>query len=150
MDNVYADAFAEVIEVLKHSKQDIVNKIPDKFIQFLNENMNKNYNVNIDFNDEKWDESVKQETQAILALIYRDYIVSPKEREKLIAEEKEELIKQEQELSKQYSIDNLFKKKHSNEKEISNEDTQLIQIKNYPWYKKIYQKILKILGIKKD
>ena len=65
----------------------------------------------------------------------------------MLIEEKREREKQERELREKYNPDNLFKNKH---KEIPNEfteDTQLIEIQQYPWYKRLYQKILAIFGI---
>ena len=43
-----------------------------------------NYKVNIDFSDANWINNIKPETKILMGLIYRDYIVSPDEREKLI------------------------------------------------------------------
>lgn len=144
MDNVYREAFAEVLEILKNSNQKIIEKIPEKFIKFLTENKDNNYVVQIDFTDENWDNSIKKETQAIIALIYRDYIVSPEEREKLIAEEKEEQIRIENELRERYNPNNLFKKNDNKlDKEITNTNS-LIETRNEPWFKKLYNILLKI------
>ena len=46
------------------------------------------------------------------------------------------------------SIDNLFKNKHSEIPNELKENTQLIAIQQYPWYKRLYQKILAIFGIR--
>lgn len=111
MDENYRKSFAEVLEVLKNSNQNIVEKIPKKFIEFLNKNKDNEYVININFNDINWEDTIKQETQAILALIYRDYIVSPEERNKLLEEEREEQIRIEKELREKYNPDNIFKKR---------------------------------------
>lgn len=143
MDNVYREAFAEVLEILKNSNQKIIEKIPEKFITFLTENKDNNYVVQIDFTDENWDNSIKQETQEIIALIYRDYIVSPEEREKLIAEEKEEQIRIENELRERYNPNNLFRQDDNKlDKEITTTNS-LIEKRNEPWFKKIINRLLK-------
>ena len=116
MNNIYREAFAEVLEVIKHSNKNIKSKIPQKFITFLKNNKDKNYNVNINFYDKTWENTVKSETRAILALIYRDYIVSTEERKKLILEEKEENLKIEAELREKYNPNNVFKKNNSIQK----------------------------------
>lgn len=110
MDKNYRQAFAEVLEVIRNSNDDIKNKIPKKFIIFLEENEDKNYVVKIDFNNANWEDTLKQETLAVLALIYRDYIILQEERKKLLIEEQEELIKIENELREKYNPDNIFKK----------------------------------------
>ena len=151
MDEVYKQAFAEALEVLQNTDENILKKIPEQFITFLNQNKDNQYQVNIDFTNANWEDMVKPETLAILALIYRDYIVSPEEREKLLKEEKEEQIKIENELREKYNPDNIFKtKKVATPNEIQKTETitQLTEIPKYPWYKRIWNKILEIFGTK--
>lgn len=88
MNDNYREAFAEVLEIIKHSRKDIVEKISLKFIEFLKTNKKVDYTVNIDFSDENWINNIKTETKTILGLIYRDYIISQQEREKLINDKK--------------------------------------------------------------
>lgn len=111
MNTDYKQALAEVIEILNHSDKSITEKIPQKFINFLFENMDKDYKCSIDFSDENWDNTVKEETQCIIALIYRDYICSPDERNILLAEEKAEEKKVQEALREKYNPDNIFKEK---------------------------------------
>lgn len=150
MDNVYREAFAEVLEVIKNSNQRILEKIPKKFITFLNENKDNNYIVKIDFTDENWDDSIKQETQAILALIYRDYIVSQEERARLLTEEKEEQIRIENELREKYNPDNLFKKQDQAKKaeEVMTEDVAMVEYKE-SIFKRFINKIKSIFKMTK-
>lgn len=149
MDNVYREAFAEVLEVIKNSNQRILEKIPKKFITFLNENKDNNYIVKIDFTDENWDDSIKQETQAILALIYRDYIVSQEERARLLTEEKEEQIRIENELREKYNPDNLFKKQDQvkNTEEVMEEEVAMVEYKE-SIFKRFINKIKSIFKMK--
>ena len=143
MDNVYREAYAEVLEVIRKSDENIKRKIPEKFITFLNQNEDKNYIVKIDFNNENWENYVKDETQAILALMYRDYIVSPEKRKKLLEEENEELINVENELREKYKPDAIFKKynreQQINEDVISN-NAEMIEYKD-----SIFKKIINII-----
>lgn len=146
MDTNYKQALSEVLEILNHTDISITKKIPQNFVNFIFENMDRDYNCNIDFSDEKWDNNIKEETQCIIALIYRDYIASPEERIRLIEEESAEEKRIEQEIREKYNPDNLFKK---NDNQIPDElinETSLIEIKNEPWYKVIWKKILKVFG----
>ena len=126
MDNVYSQAFTEVLEVLKNSEKSIISKIPANFIDFLNKYKDKNYMVEIDFSDENWDDKVKKETQALLALIYRDYIVSQKDRERLLIEEREEQKRIENEIREKYNLDNLFKERVDNN---TNNNVEIVKYK---------------------
>lgn len=146
--NVYdKKAFSEIIEILKHTDKQIVEKIPHNFIKFLFDNMDEEYTVEINFFNENWEDTILEDTKAILALIYRDYVVSDEERKVLLIEEKREQEKQESELREKYNPDNLFKNKYSDIPNEFKEQTQLIEIQQYPWYKRLYQKILAIFGI---
>ena len=111
MDDIYREAFAEVLEVLKNSNQNIIEKIPKKFIKFLFENGDTEYKPDINFYDSNWESMISEDAQAILALIYRDYIVSESERNELLKEEQETIKEQEEKLREKYNPDNLFKKK---------------------------------------
>ena len=148
METTYRQAFTEVIEILMHCNKNILEKIPNQFLDFLKKNMDKNYEVTINFNNENWEDTLKEETQQILALIYRDYIVSEEKRNELIKEEKEAEIKIEEELRQKYNTDNIFKKEKTDIQESKSNEFKLVEIKKESWYKKIYHKILKILRIK--
>ena len=137
MEKFNAKAVSEVIEILNHTDKEIVEKIPQNFIEFLFENADKDYIPNIDFYDENWEKSIQEDTKAILALLYRDYIVS-----------KEEKLKQERELREKYNPDNIFKKKNV-DKNMQIDNVQLIEIKETSWFKRTLNKILDFFGRKK-
>lgn len=148
MENFNTKAVSEVIEILNHTDKKIVEKIPQKFIDFLFENADKDYIPNINFYDENWEKFIQEDTQAILALLYRDYIVSEDEKIELLNEEQEERLKQEGEQREKYNPDNIFKKKNL-EKKIQTDNVQLIEIKETSWFKKILNKILNFFERKK-
>ncbi len=147
MKEIDRQTVAEVIEILNHSESEILNKIPKKFMEFLYNNSDNEFNVNIDFNNENWDDTIKQDTKAILALIYRDYLISKDERDKLLKEEQDRLNKEEYELREKYNPDNLFKEKTDVVKKDNNSinNTQLIEIKEEQWFKRIWKKIKEII-----
>lgn len=135
METVYKQAFTEVLEVLKHTSKSIVEKIPENFINFLKDNKDDEYFTEIDFSKSNWEDDVKEETQAILALIYREYIVSPEKKRELIRDEREEQKIIENEIRKKYNPDNLFKNER---KEIIVENTDLpIEIKKEKFFNRI-------------
>lgn len=148
MENFNTKAVSEVIEILNHTDKEIVEKIPQKFIDFLFENADKDYIPNINFYDENWEKFIQEDTQAILALLYRDYIVSEDEKIELLNEEQEERLKQEGEQREKYNPDNIFKKNNL-EKKIQTDNVQLIEIKETSWLKKILNKILNFFERKK-
>ncbi len=143
MEDKYSRALKEVYVILENSEEKIKRKIPENFKLFVSKNMDKEYIPNISFNNEIWEDTIMEETQQILAIIYRDYLVTKEEREKLLKEESEEEKRIEQKLREKYNPDNIFKK--NKEKDKSNDtNTSMIKIEEIKWYKKIISKILSI------
>ena len=149
MDKNYEEAFAEVLEVIKNSNDSIKNKIPKKFIMFIDQNKDKNYIVKINFNNENWEDSLKPETLAILALIYRDYIVSKEDRKKLLIEEQNELTRIENELNERYNSNSIFENHNKNKQIPDNLKTNDVALTEFKesifariknWLKQIFKK----------
>lgn len=111
MNNSY---FNEVLAVLKHYHADLISIIPENFIKFLNDNKDETYVVNIDFSKINWEDTLQDEAKSLLALIYRDFLISPEERKVLLQQEYQERVEQKKEAQKKYNPDYLFKKKDSN------------------------------------
>ena len=150
MSEINKKAVSEVIDILKHSEIEVTQKIPKKFIEFLTKNSDRDYIPNIDYSEENWENSIEEDAKVLIALIYRDYIMSEEEKEKVI----EEAERQEQEIREKYNPDNLFKKNSKIENEKSQDDTEqevqksLLIIKEEKWYERIINKIKEIFGIK--
>lgn len=137
MNRAYEEAFVEVDEIFKIMPIDLLSKIPVKFRQVISENKAKDYKVEIKENFEE--QNLKQETIAILGLIYRDFLASPEEREELQAQDAEELRKIEQEMQEKYNTENIFKKK--NQKEDNELEMDLILYKEPGFFKKFFNLI---------
>ena len=102
MERVYEEAFYEVYEVLKLMPIDLRSKIPMQLRQVISENKAKNYKA--DIHEPLKEQELKKETVIILGLIYRDFLASPEERERLQRSDSEELQKLEQGMKEQYDI----------------------------------------------
>lgn len=72
-DENYRNALREVYDILKNTDEDLILKIPQKFLDFIKENMNQEYISNIDYNVEIDKQNLLPETEAILAQIYNSY-----------------------------------------------------------------------------
>lgn len=143
MNDNYPKALKEVFVILNNSEKIIKESIPENFNNFILKNMDKEYTPEIDFNDLHWEDTILEETQQILAVIYRDYMVSKEEREQLLREESEEEKRIEQELREKYNPENIFKKKEKKE-DINQDNTSLIKVEEIKWYKKIINKIISL------
>ena len=87
----YACAYKEVIEVLKHTKREDVNKIPKLEIILWRQNMKKDYNFKIDENKPIEDQNLSKEAKAVLANIFKKYWATDYQRERIEAKEKYDL-----------------------------------------------------------
>lgn len=153
MEQKYKKALSEVNIILAHTEKEVKDKIPEYFTQYIKENMDKNHRIKIQNNKELLEQNIMLETKQIIALMYRDYICTKDEREKLIRQEKEKYKRIEKEKQEKYKID--FKKiaqrktqKNIIDKVKTKEKSSLIERKEEKWYNNIIDKILKIFKIK--
>lgn len=138
IDNVYRNSFKEVYEILQNTEDTLVEKIPQKFITFLQSNKNTDYQTSIDNTIEINKQSILPETEAILSLIYRSYWATDEEKLEFANVDKQGKMKQE---FQGKSIDEIFEQR----KNINNItiDNNLMVIKEESFIKKIFNKILK-------
>lgn len=143
MKQEYKEAFSEVNEIIKMMPDELVNKIPNKFKEILEEERAKEYNPNIQEPLEK--QRLKNETIIILGLIYRDFLCSPDEKIKLQEKDARELKEVqkalEEELREKYNPDDIFKSKREVKNEIHLEEKSLTVVKEEKWYKRIFNLI---------
>lgn len=138
MNEIYANAYQEVIEVLKYTKKEDLLKIPKFKIDMYKKYMNKNNNFKIDKTKPLEEQNISNEAKAILANLYKDYWATDYEKQRIEAKENYDL---EQIAKEKYSVDNLFKKKEIKQENVSNNETSIVVIKKEKWYKKIFNNI---------
>lgn len=144
IDNTYRNAFKEVYVILKNTDQELLKKIPNQFMKFLQDNMNREYQINIKKDIEIDKQKILKETESILALIYRSYWATDEEKIEFANKDKNELIEQEKKKKQNFQgqdINEIFEKR-KNTKQTEN---QLIILEKQSFIKKIINQILKIL-----
>ena len=62
-------SFCEVYDILQHLNTKLYKKIPQSFIEFIDENRNKEYKVNIDYTKSINSQKLQKNTRIILSLI---------------------------------------------------------------------------------
>lgn len=93
----YAMAYTEVVEILKHVSDEDVKKIPEEKLEFYKSNMDNEYKYKIDITKKFEEQEMSDITKAILANIFRDYWATPYQKERILAKEKYDLNKLEEE-----------------------------------------------------
>ena len=141
MEDNYSKAYKEVIEILKYVPQESVNKIPQTMLDTFKAKMDVNYDFKVDINKSFEEQQLLDETNAILANIFRDYWATPYQKERIEAKEKYDRQKAEEEKRAQYNPDDIFRKKEINN-EIENNTQESnnnlpIEVKKEKFYEKI-------------
>ena len=149
----YREAFEEIYEIFNLMPKELLNKIPKKFYEMIEEERDTNYYPNIQEPLEK--QKLKNETIIILGLIYRDFLCSPDEKKRLQEKDAKELQEAEKELEEQirekYNPDDIFKNRNRfvAQEEQSSEETRMTVVKEEKWYQKIFNIIKGLFHINK-
>lgn len=141
MDNEYAIAYKEVLEILKYISLEDYNKIPSKKIYLFKTYANKDYNFKYDPQKTLDEQNVSRLAKGIIAILFRDYWATPIQKEKIIQNQKIKRYKNELQKQQKYNTD-IFKKE--NEK-IDSECLELTKTSNKKWQTLLVQFIKKLL-----
>ena len=145
IDEVYRNPFKEVYEILENTENELLEKIPTKFMNFIKENMNGNYKTNIQPDVDIDKQLLLKETEAVLSLIYRSYWATDKEKQEFAIKDQQEFIKKEEKKKEQYQGKDIYQvfeeRKNINKIAI---DNNLMVIKKENFIKKFFKKILNI------
>lgn len=119
--------------------QKLLDKIPKKFYEMIEEEQDKEYVTSI--KEPLEEQKLKNETIIILGLIYRDFLCSHEEKKRLQEKDARELQEVqkalEDEIRQKYNPDDIFKKKVVEEQTQQNVETRMMVIEE-KWYKKIF------------
>ena len=109
IDIEHANAYCEVLEVLKNIEEEDYLKIPQEKIEVFKEFSNKEYDFKFDPNKSLDEQNVSKIARTVLAILFRDYIATEEQKRKILNYQKkaEEIL--EEEKKEKYSYENLFK-----------------------------------------
>ncbi len=139
----YSEAIVEVLDILNHSDDNIIEKIPKKLIEFWKRNKSTTYKPNLDHSKSINEMELKKKTKSIITMIYLNYLCDDTEKSniKLILKDNEE--KYQQELREKYNPDNILKNKKE-DKAIKEETQSLVEYKERTFIQKVFDKIKSI------
>ena len=143
----YKNAFKEVYVILDSLVEEDYKKIPPELIENIYRNMNQDYKYELDEEQDLSTQKMLPETKAILFNIFRDYLSTEEQKQKIIRMQKEEKQKNELKKREQYNTDVFANKEQTNNSEIHKEQVSLIKYKE-SIFKKIINKIKNIFKIK--
>ena len=139
-------AYKEIYEILKIFPKELVEKIPASKIDYIKKNMDKDYeyNVTVETFDGK---TMLDETAAILAVLFKNYWATPKQREQMEKYHNMQRLKMEQEAREKYDPEKIFAREEkfnsiidNKENEYKEQEISMIK-KEETFLKKILNKI---------
>lgn len=141
--NSRRNAYKEVYIVLQDLNEEDYNKIPPEIIETIKENSNEEYEFVLNDELELKEQQLLPETKAILFNLFRDYLATPVQKEKILKMQSEERKKVEEKKKQNYTNVDIFKtNKHEDiEEETNNKEVQLVQIKKEGFFRKLINKI---------
>ena len=141
------NAYTEVYAILQYLNEEEYNKIPPEIVDAirLNRNVEYEYTLNNKLDLEK--QEMLPETKAILFNLFRDYLATPEQKNKIIQMQNEERQKNELRKQQLYSS-NVFENRQK--ENVYNPNIETMQIVKYKEniFKRILDKIKKFFGKK--
>lgn len=150
IDDVYKNSFKEVFVILENTDEELLSKVPSKFINFIKDNMNTNYETNINPNLDVDKQVLLKETEAILSLIYRSYWATNEEKILFAENDKQYFSELESRKVDNYQGKDIYqifeKRKNIDNLTLNNE---LMVIKKENFIQRFFTKILHIFRFSK-
>lgn len=144
----YANAYSEVLEILKFISKEDYEKIPANKIELFKLNSNKEYEFTYDPEKTLDEQNVSKRAKAIIGILFRDYWATEIQREKIIRKQKNDRLILEEQKKSLYDIGNIFKKRNiCSETETKEEITEMVVYKAN-FITRVFNKIKKFLKIK--
>ena len=147
----YANAYSEVLEILEHMSREDYNKVPKDMIEVFKNYSNKDYKFNYNFKKDFTEQNLSKRAKLILAILFRDYWATPKQKEKIIAKQNYDRIQIEKAKQEKYNADDIFKNRvnmHNNLNIEENECTAIVEVKEKSFLRKIFEKIKNLFNRK--
>lgn len=139
----YANACAEVLEILKSVKDEDLKRIPNEEIENLKENANMEHEFSYDATKDIKEQNVSKAAKGIIANFFVKYIATMEQKQKITSIQHKRL---EEKL-----IANNTPRIEIEETETAIPKVQikdLIEVKNIKWYEKVYSFFKRIFGKK--
>ena len=155
VDIQYANAYTEVLDILKHISKEDYEKIPKSKIKVFEENCNKNYNFTYDENKTLDEQNVSEITKVIIAILFRDYWATKEQRYIIIKKQQEIKDQKQKELMAKFEQNKNISEKDLKKVDVANDldldidyarGTNLEIYKEENIFKRIISKIREIFG----
>ena len=154
-DIQYANAYTEVLDILKYISKEDYEKIPKSKIKVFEENSNKNYSFTYDENKTLDEQNVSEITKVIIAILFRDYWATKEQRYVIIKKQQEIKEQKQKELMAKFEQNKNISEKDLKKVNVASDldididyarGTNLETYKEENIFKRIISKIREIFG----
>lgn len=115
--NSYNNAYTEVCAILECLDEIEYAKIPSEIIEAMQSNRNKDYSYEVEDVELRY-QKMSPETKAILFNLFRDYLATSEQKEKIIKMQTEERKKHEIEKQKIYNKNIFEDRQHEKQNQV--------------------------------
>ena len=144
----YANAYTEVYEILKRLNNEEYSKIPKDLISVFEEYRNVDYEYEVNTSEDLYKQPMLRETKAILLNIFKDYLATPEQRQKIdfwLVEDKQYLERKKKEEYKGVSIETFAK--GSNKEIDEDKSLSVINKEQQSLFHRIFDKLKKVFKL---
>lgn len=154
-DIQYANAYTEVLDILRYISKEDYEKIPKSKIKIFEENSNKNYSFKYDVDKTLEEQNVSEIAKMIIAILCRDYWTTNEQRYIIIKKQREAREEQERQIRERIEQNRQIKEDSLKVIDVSSDldldldysrGTNLEIYKEENIFKKIISKIKEIFG----
>ncbi|MGN1351908.1 MAG: hypothetical protein ACI4VE_03915 [Clostridia bacterium] len=142
------DVYKEVFTTLSFFSDDLIDKIPSNVLEAIgNLSLNSNANLYIDKEKSLKSQDISEDSKNLISLIYYTYIANENEKNELLKLWNENENKYQEQLRKEYNLDNLFqhqRKENTVAKSISVFDTAMVEYRKETLFFKVKNFIKRI------
>lgn len=154
-DIQYANAYTEVLDILRYISKEDYEKIPKSKIKVFEENSNKNYSFKYDVDKTLEEQNISEIAKMIIAILCRDYWTTNEQRYIIIKKQREAREEQERQIRERIEQNRQIKEDSLKVIDVSSDldldldysrGTNLEIYKEENIFKKIISKIKEIFG----
>ena len=138
-----SEAAVEFNCILEYTSEELKNKIPQIFLDFLKNIQSQTYKFEYDKTKKLNEQNLKSQTRGLIALVYQDYICNENEKSEYLRKAKKIIMQKEEDKRNLYNPDDIFKNRNRiiPEETQTFEETRMTIVKEEKWYKKIFDLI---------
>lgn len=105
----YANAYTEILEIIKFIPDSDYEKIPPDYIQIFQKNSNANYCFKYNPKKTLDEQNVSKTTKEIIALLYRDFWANNERKKKILQYQENRKLQIEKAKNEKYNPNLIFK-----------------------------------------